>query len=168
MNEIEQRHGDMVIKLAKPGDQIKKSMTPEKWALLINACRQFLEAAQYLDQVKKIVIYEKGEEIIPRPGQQVPNMSPEMYDMLHMIIGISGEAGEIMEAWFTALRKGHFDWENVNEELGDLEFYLRGFYITAQMDRNVALQHNCEKLAIRYPNYNYSNEAAQKRADKEG
>lgn len=54
-------------------------------------------------------------------------MSPGGMDMLHMAVGLSGEAGELLEAYHL------FDsgiitelFENVKEEMGDLEFYSAG------------------------------------------
>jgi len=47
--------------------------------------------------------------------------------LLHMSIGVSGEAGELIDAIkkYVIYRKP-LDRENVIEELGDLEFYMEG------------------------------------------
>jgi len=46
-------------------------------------------------------------------------------DVLHMAVGISTEAAELLRAANNALR-GEVDRENIKEELGDLEFYVEG------------------------------------------
>lgn len=48
------------------------------------------------------------------------SLTPEKCHLLHMAIGISGEAAELLEAHVEE------DAENVEEELGDLLFYLTG------------------------------------------
>ena len=46
---------------------------------------------------------------------------------LHMIIGVSGEAGELVDCVKKAIiYRKPIDMENLIEELGDLEFYMEG------------------------------------------
>jgi NTP pyrophosphatase (non-canonical NTP hydrolase) len=83
-----------------------------------------------------------------------------------MSIGVSGEAGELLDAikkW--AIYQKPLDIDNVIEELGDIEFYLEGIRQKLGLNRNMILEHNIEKLRRRYGT-KYTNEAAQRRADK--
>lgn len=86
---------------------------------------------------------------------------------IHMVMGISGEAGELLDAIkkSTIYRK-ELDRENVVEELGDLEFYMEGLRQELGITREETLEHNINKLGKRYEGFNYSNEAAKDRADK--
>jgi len=73
------------------------------------------------------------------------------HDLLHTAVGISGEAGELLDAV-----KKHWAYEqplnteNVIEELGDLFFYMTGMMIVLGLDYTAVLQANVEKLEKRY------------------
>lgn len=88
-------------------------------------------------------------------------------NLLHHAVGIAGEAGELLDAVKkVAVYNKPVDRDNIIEELGDLEFYMAGIREALAITRAQTLQHNMNKLAKRYGD-KYSNEAAQKRADKE-
>jgi uncharacterized protein YabN with tetrapyrrole methylase and pyrophosphatase domain len=55
---INAEHGDLVVRLSKPGHAILRSMTAEKAHLLHMAVGVASEAGELLDAVKKHVIYE--------------------------------------------------------------------------------------------------------------
>ncbi len=105
---------------------------------------------------------------LAKPGKDInENMTDEEAHLIHMVMGICGEAGELLDAIKKyVIYKKPLDRENVIEELGDLEFYLEGLRQGLGASRISTLSHNLEKLAKRYEGYNYSNEAAQARADK--
>jgi NTP pyrophosphatase (non-canonical NTP hydrolase) len=87
---------------------------------------------------------------------------------IHMAVGISGEAGELLDAVKKAvIYRKPLDRENVIEELGDLEFYLEGLRQGLGITREQTLDANIAKLGERYQGFNYSDQAAQTRADKE-
>jgi NTP pyrophosphatase (non-canonical NTP hydrolase) len=97
-------------------------------------------------------------------------MWPEDRHIMHMLFGVTGEVGELVDAF-----KKHFiydqplDVDHVLEELGDVEFYLaglrNGLRSCGGMDRGQILDQNVEKLTTRYPD-GYTNQAAVDRADK--
>jgi len=54
-------------------------------------------------------------------------LTPKNAHLLHMTIGIVGEAGELADAFDQAFSfSKDFDTENIVEELGDSEFYIEG------------------------------------------
>lgn len=87
-------------------------------------------------------------------------------DLLHAAIGISGEAGELLDAvkktWVYGKR---LDSVNIIEELGDIMFYVQ----MAALNQNISLANvielNMVKLQLRYPD-GYTDQAALARADK--
>ena len=92
---------------------------------------------------------------------------PEPLSACHIIMGISGEAGELNDA----IKKEYIynkprDIGHIIEELGDLEFYLQAAYNHYSLNRQEVIQLNAEKLEKRYAGLYYSDEAAQARADK--
>lgn len=100
-------------------------------------------------------------------GRLAKDMGSQQQDLIHMAVGISGEAGELLDAIkkYWAYNKP-LDLENVIEELGDLEFYMQGMRLLCGLTREQVLEANYAKLSERYKGLVYSDEAAQTRADK--
>lgn len=89
--------------------------------------------------------------------------------LLHMAVGISSEAGELLDAIKKrVIYRKDLDLDNVIEELGDLEFYLEGIRQGLCITRDECLEANIAKLSKRYEKLQYSDTAAQERADKKG
>lgn len=100
------------------------------------------------------------------PTEVLDELTPRHAHLIHMIMGISGEAGELLDAIKKhAIYQKPLDLENVIEELGDLEFYMQGIRAELGITREETLVHNISKLNKRYEK-GYSNKAAQERADK--
>lgn len=104
-----------------------------------------------------------------KPGDQILNeMSPAQAHLLHMAVGISGEAGEILDAVKkNCIYQKPLDLVNIIEELGDIEFFLEGLRQEIGITRQQTLAANTEKLSKRYYQLTYSNQAAQERKDKQ-
>ena len=95
-------------------------------------------------------------------------------DLLHATLGISGEAGEIVDTVKKSIIYGKvLDSDNLKEELGDLMWYV-SLLVHALADvtgdtparcMSSILEENVAKLAKRYPNL-YNNGDAINRADK--
>lgn len=98
----------------------------------------------------------------------VASLTPDAAHLWHMATGVSGEAGELLDAVKKyAIYVKLIDRQNVIEELGDLEFYMEGIRNGLGITREETLTHNMAKLAKRYgDDYSYTNVAAQARADK--
>ena len=77
-------------------------------------------------------------------------------------------AGELLDAikknW---VYNKPLDHENVKEELGDLMFYITALMMLEGLTMQEVLQSNADKLSERYKGLQYSDEAAQARADKQ-
>lgn len=108
---------------------------------------------------------------LAKPGADIAaSMTAEGAHMLHMAVGVSGEAGELLDAIKKAVvYLKPINIENVVEELGDLEFYMEGLRQGLGITREQTLQHNIYKLATgpkaRYKG-GYTDTAAIARADK--
>jgi NTP pyrophosphatase (non-canonical NTP hydrolase) len=98
----------------------------------------------------------------------IGSLTPTKAHLIHMVVGVSGEAGELLDAIKKhAIYNKELDRENVIEELGDIEFYLEGIRAALNIHRNSTLKHNIKKLGKRY-GVSYSDQKAQARADKGG
>lgn len=95
------------------------------------------------------------------------HMNERDIEILHMAVGICGEAGELIDAVKKrCYYNKQLDIQNVIEELGDLEFYMEGMRQLLNISREETLKANIAKLGERYKNFKYSDKAAQERADK--
>ena len=104
-----------------------------------------------------------------KPGTLlIEQLTPAKADLQHMAIGVAGEAGELLDAVkkHTVYNKD-LDLLNVIEELGDMEFYLEGVRQNTGITREECLVANISKLAKRYEQFKYTDQAAHARADKQ-
>ncbi|HEY6435469.1 MAG TPA: nucleoside triphosphate pyrophosphohydrolase family protein [Ignavibacteriaceae bacterium] len=91
---------------------------------------------------------------------------PEMYDLLHATLGISGEAGELLDAVKKSfIYSKPLDRINAREELGDLMWYIALACRTLDVTLEELMQENIDKLTKRYPE-KYTDEHASARLDK--
>lgn len=106
---------------------------------------------------------------LTKPGEDIiKELSIRKANLLHMAVGISGEAGELLDAIKKhAIYNTEIDVDNIIEELGDLEFFMEGIRQELELDRDTILRQNVEKLAKRYPDGRFTNIAARERKDKE-
>jgi NTP pyrophosphatase (non-canonical NTP hydrolase) len=112
--------------------------------------------------------YEQFVQSIVKSGHDIlVQLTPLQASMMHMAVGISGEAGELLDAIKKhSIYQKPLDFDNVKEEAGDILFYLTGLLNDVGITLNECIEANREKLSKRYPNKCYSNADAIKRADK--
>lgn len=97
----------------------------------------------------------------------IDDLTPLKAHALHMAVGVSGEAGELLDAVKKFVVYGKdLDRVNVVEEIGDIEFYLQGLRNAFDITREETLEVNIKKLGVRYSGGSYSDVDAQVRADK--
>lgn len=117
-----------------------------------------MSGIDYTDMVKTLA---KSGDIIAR------ELTGSDAHILHMAVGVSGEAGELLDAVKKrVVYRKELNVENVIEELGDLEFYMEGLRQGLGLTRQQCIDHNVAKLSKRYEGLKYSDAAAQIRADK--
>lgn len=105
---------------------------------------------------------------LKKPGSAIiETLTAERADLLHMTVGVAGEAGELLDAIKkTVIYNKEIDRENVIEELGDLEFYMEGVRQNLGITREETIAHNIAKLGVRYQQFQYTDSQAQGRRDK--
>lgn len=120
------------------------------------------------EEAQSIVFSDMVAKLVKDGAQIKRELTPEQADMLHMAVGVSGEAGELLDAIkrYTIYQK-ELDLENVIEELGDLEFFMERIRQLTGVTREQTLVANIQKLGTRYSAGKYTNEQAQVRADKQ-
>ena len=117
---------------------------------------------------RKTMTHPELVKTLAKTGEAIKeSITPEEAHLLHMAIGVSGEAGEILDNIKKhVIYKKPFDRTNMVEELGDIEFYLEGIRQGAGITREECITHNIAKLSTRYHKGSYSDTQAHERADK--
>lgn len=106
--------------------------------------------------------------VLVKPPEDIySSLTLDKIDLVHAVMGVSGEAGELLDAIKKhAIYNKPLDRENVVEELGDLEFYMEQLRQCLGISRDETLEANIAKLSVRYEGLKYSDQRAQDRADK--
>lgn len=115
--------------------------------------------------------YENYREFVRalcKPGEAIKaEITPEDCHRLHMAVGVSGEAGELLDAIKkAAIYRKPLDIANVREEAGDILFYLTGLLDSLDIELDSVIAENVGKLSLRYRSLSYSNAQAIERLDK--
>lgn len=94
-------------------------------------------------------------------------LSPKGLRLLHVALGVAGEAGELVDAVKKHVFYGQpLDTANLHEECGDLFWFLALLADTlGEANFTSMLRANIEKLRARYPE-KYSDDHAASRLDK--
>ena len=97
------------------------------------------------------------------------HLATENLNIIHMLLGIQTELGELMDVYKKELAYGKEpDMVNVLEESGDMLFYVAGLLNVLKLDTKSVLERNVAKLSARYPGKKFSFEKALNRdLDKE-
>ena len=94
-------------------------------------------------------------------------LTPDDAHRLHMAVGASGEAGELLDAIKKAcIYRKPLDIANVREECGDILFYVTGLLDSINANLDEVISENMAKLSTRYQSMAFSNAAAIARVDK--
>jgi NTP pyrophosphatase (non-canonical NTP hydrolase) len=97
------------------------------------------------------------------PGIHLDKVKTET---MHGIVGVAGEAGELLDAMKKAVFYGHkLDRENLKEECGDLLWYLTAIIRSEGWSFEEVMLENIAKLRQRYPEQ-FSSDLAAARLDK--
>ena len=88
----------------------------------------------------------------------------DLLDSLHMILGIGTELGELSDNFKKHMAYGkELDKVNVEEEIGDILFYVTGLCNLLGVSVEKILDQNVEKLSTRYPGNKFTQEKALNR-----
>jgi len=91
------------------------------------------------------------------------NLREGLSDELHMVIGISTEAGELLDAYKKHFAYGkNLDIVNVGEEIADIMWYISNLCRMKGIDLEEMMERNINKLKARYPD-KFSQEKALNR-----
>lgn len=106
---------------------------------------QLFETCQQIDQFKKRLIY-KG---IPAEGRITIDLSQDQAEILHAVMGMTGEVGELAQAIGLDLRLRNPI--HIIEELGDIYWYIAILLRKLSTNSDDIQATNIRKLKARYP-----------------
>lgn len=107
------------------------------------------------------------EALTKEPQEIMANLGERHVGFLHAAMGISGEAGELLDAVKKhVIYNKELDVDNAVEELGDIMFYVAMFCNELGLTMNDIIQVNRDKLNRRYNQGQYTDAQAIARADK--
>lgn len=129
--------------------------------MLVAALDDYIKAANNLDTIKKALFYGKdlkldwsGDKHIAVIKEYALNIDTEEFNIdpkiLHSILGIAGEAGELAELLKATLIGAELDITNLIEELGDIFWFTHIPYILTDTDVQTTLRANLLKLYARF------------------
>lgn len=141
----------------------------------------FIETAEILDAYKKKIFYNNDKKYNEtfysslvnfkfhldnamrhnslKDDETLTNINPRL---LHGIIGIATESGELIEALTKYITEGELDDVNLQEELGDCRWYDAILHDVLNLSPNETMEKNISKLKVRFPD-KYTDEYAEKR-----
>ena len=97
-----------------------------------------------------------------------PTIPFDLYRVLHAGMGLSTEAGEILDSVKKIIFYGKTpDWHNLIEEAGDIFWYLAILCDAMNVSFEEVQRRNIDKLKVRYPDKFTQHEALNRNLDEE-
>jgi NTP pyrophosphatase (non-canonical NTP hydrolase) len=117
-----------------------------------NALLDFIAAAAQLDKLKRAIFYGKGTELFMTQMGPVFDGTDRTRRLLHGVLGIGSEGGELVEAFFKHVFEGKaLNAVNLMEELGDVNWYEAIMCDELGLTLEQVLTANIAKLQARFP-----------------
>ena len=146
--------------------------------LFVDVLDSAIEALNDLDQIKKALFYGRdmnesltfAEQGVRNNDIQIHGLHPDPQAgmrLLHGIIGIATEAGEMLEALRQGVEGGVFDLTNVAEEVGDNQWYAAAILRVLGTTFDDVQRTNIAKLRARFPNKFDAHDANNRNLERE-
>lgn len=151
-----------ILLMAKILTRIREARMPliNRQLTIVSLCDE-IEALILNDGV--IMNFNEYQELAGRTEKPLPT---EIERLVHAALGLSTEVGEFTTPIKAAAIYGKpMDLTNIQEELGDILWYVALAANAIGWSLNSIARQNIEKLKVRFPDA-YSDAAAQARADK--
>ncbi len=137
----------------KSGRQLIRS-----YELFKDILEESRDQAPLIDKLKRYGIYGKDddelvEQLLPTyPTGDKAERIRQCVDLIHGLIGIIGECGEMAEVLVHYIDTGEgMDVQNIREESSDIGWFLNLILAWANSDIPSTLEANIRKLARRFP-----------------
>lgn len=163
-----EEYRDLVTTLESPADEAMKSSILSYY----DKIRQYLEdvskACKELDELKKKVFYKKQLLINDNGGDMSAIKMSEIPRLMHGVVGITSECGEMIDAVLSHIDGAELDTVNLIEELGDYEWYQEQLCDVLGTNIDEVRDKNFRKLSERYKSKKFDvNESMNRDLDNE-
>lgn len=93
--------------------------------------------------------------------------NPENLRLVHMVMGLAGETGELVDSIKKQLMYGKTpDLANLKEECGDILWYMANLLDSIGSSFDEVMELNVSKLNTRFPEGKFTESLAKERQDK--
>lgn len=108
------------------------------------------------------------KEYQEKASRTLADLKKPLMNQLHMIVGMVTESSELADAYKKHFAYGkELDVVNVEEEIGDLLWYVANFCTMMNFDMSNIMQKNINKLEARYPEKFTQEDAINRDLNKE-
>lgn len=151
LNQLPDTYPQLAMRTNKPGKDIK--LDKKLWQSLSMAFPMIMESCYKADRLKASLIYgaknkEFAYDVFPAPKYP---LKPSELEMLHAILGIISEGGELLEMFFNRKNAGKpIDRTNGLEEAGDLQWFMQLLTHSLQSTQEEVMHMNIKKLHERF------------------
>lgn len=166
LDKLPATYPQLAMRTNKPGKELH--MDKAMWQAMCTGIPMIMEGCMKADRFKASLVYgaknrEFAHSAFPAPKFKI---LPNELEMLHAILGIISEGGELLQMFFDRKTAGlAIDRTNAVEEGGDLHWFLQLLAKSQGSTMEEMMQMNIKKLATRFPE-GYSNEMALVRDQK--
>lgn len=143
--------------LSKYGQTLEDNTTLTNEQRIEHAQEELVDALQYLEHLKQTQADRLTANDFQRAAMRTASgMDHDVYNgrglLLNGVMGLNGEAGEVIDCVKKACFQGHeLDREHLIEELGDVAWYLAVCAEALGVTLEEVLKRNIDKLKTRYP-----------------
>lgn len=152
LDNLPATYPQLVQRTNKPGSEIQ--MPRKLWQAIMSSTPMILESTYKADRLKSSLAYgaklkEFGHTAFPEPKRK---LKPSELELLHAILGIISEGGELLEMFINRTSSGlPIDRVNAIEELGDITWFTQVAIRSVTSTLEETQQVNILKLAERFP-----------------
>lgn len=152
LNKLPATYPQLSMRTNKPGTEMK--MDKKLWQSLCGSFPMIMEGCYKADRLKATLVYgaknkEFAHNAFPAPKR---TLKPAELEMLHAILGLISEGGELLEMFMNRVGNGNaVDRVNAVEEAGDTQWFLQLLLKSLHSTQEEAMQMNILKLKKRFP-----------------
>ncbi|AHI61228.1 nucleotide pyrophosphohydrolase [Vibrio phage SHOU24] len=152
LDDLPFTYPELAMRTNKPGAEME--MPKKLWQALNTAYPQIMDACFKADRLKSSLVYgaklrDFNYSAFPAPQRK---LKPSELELLHAILGIISEGGELLQMYMDRLNSGHpIDRTNAVEEIGDLEWFMQLARKSVICTQEETMMINIKKLAERFP-----------------
>lgn len=167
LDKLPATYPQLAMRTNLPGAKIEVSK--QQWKALLTGAAIITEGCYKADRLKASLIYGEKCREYAHPDMPMPKfaLTPNEKELLHAILGIISEGGELLEMFIKNKTRGiGVDRVNAIEEGGDILWFCQLLFKSMNGTMEEAMQANILKLAKRFPD-GFSEEMALVR-DQDG